>query len=56
VELMLAGASAVQIGTAVFASPKLPGIILRDFATWCDQHHVTSVDQLVGAAHEQIGR
>ncbi len=53
VELMLAGASAVQIGTAVFASPKLPGVILRDFATWCGRHHVISVDQLVGAAHER---
>jgi dihydroorotate dehydrogenase (NAD+) catalytic subunit len=56
IELMLAGASAVQIGTAVFASPKVPGMILRDFATWCDQHHVTSVDQLVGAAHVRDDR
>jgi dihydroorotate dehydrogenase (NAD+) catalytic subunit len=56
IELMLAGASAVQIGTAVFASPKLPGTILRDFATWCDQHHVTSLDQLVGAAHVRDDR
>lgn len=51
IELMLVGASAVQIGTAVFASPKLPGRILSDLAKWCDEHHLVSVDQLVGAAH-----
>jgi dihydroorotate dehydrogenase (NAD+) catalytic subunit len=51
IELMLAGASAVGIGTAVFASPRLPGRILADLGKWCDAHHLTSVRDLVGAAH-----
>jgi dihydroorotate dehydrogenase (NAD+) catalytic subunit len=51
IELLLAGASAVAVGTAVFASPRLPAEILRDLNTWCAKHHLASVGELVGAAH-----
>lgn len=51
IELMLAGASAVQIGTAMFASPKAPAAIINDLAAWCDAHRLVSVTELVGAAH-----
>lgn len=51
IELMLAGACAVGVGTAVFASPRLPVQILTDLSTWCAAHRVVSVRDLVGAAH-----
>jgi dihydroorotate dehydrogenase (NAD+) catalytic subunit len=51
IELILAGASAIQVGTANFADPKAPIHVLRDLKHWCDQHGVTSVAELSGAAH-----
>jgi dihydroorotate dehydrogenase (NAD+) catalytic subunit len=51
VELLLAGARAVQVGTATFARPKAPAIVLRDLARWCRRHHVSTIDELIGAAH-----
>ena len=46
------GASAVQVGSAHFADPKVSGRILRDLEKWCRKHGVNSVRSLTGAAHE----
>jgi dihydroorotate dehydrogenase (NAD+) catalytic subunit len=51
VELMLAGASAVQVGTANFVSPRAPVQVLRDITDWCAHHGVRSVAELIGAGH-----
>ncbi len=51
IELILAGASAIQVGTASFADPKAPIHVLRGVQHWCDQHGVTSIAELSGAAH-----
>ena len=51
VELLLAGASAVQVGTATFSDPKAPTRVLRDLNRWCTKHGVRTVRELVGAAH-----
>ena len=51
VEFLLAGASAVEVGTATFADPRAPRRILREFQQWCDRHGVTQLGDLVGAAH-----
>ena len=51
VELLLAGARAVQVGTATFARPKAPAIVLRELARWCGRHNISTVDELIGAAH-----
>ena len=51
VELLLAGASAVGVGTATFADPRAPGQILDALRTWCERHDVDRVADLVGAAH-----
>jgi dihydroorotate dehydrogenase (NAD+) catalytic subunit len=50
VELLLAGASAVQVGTATFADPRAAGRIQDDLARWCETER-TSVAALIGAAH-----
>ena len=52
VELLLAGASAVQIGTASFRDPKTTGRVLRGLRKWCERKGVTRVADLTGAAHD----
>ncbi len=51
VELLLAGASAVQVGTATFADPRAVARVRDELATWCVSHGVRAVDELIGAAH-----
>jgi len=47
----MAGASAIQIGTAIFADPAAPAVILRDLGRWCDDHGVSHLGELIGVAH-----
>lgn len=51
VELLMAGASAVQVGTASFRDPRATARILRDLGRWCGRHRVARVSDLTGAAH-----
>lgn len=51
VEYLLAGASAVAIGSAHFAEPRAGRRILREVDAWCRREKVESVRQLVGDAH-----
>lgn len=51
VEFLMAGASAVQVGTAIFADPKAPLRILDEFTKWCHRNGVVSVAELIGEAH-----
>jgi dihydroorotate dehydrogenase (NAD+) catalytic subunit len=50
-ELLLAGASAVQVGTATLADPRAPARVLADLVDWCRCHGVARVADLVGGAH-----
>ena len=50
-ELLLAGASAVQVGTATFADPAAPIRVLDELRTWMQRHDVATVRELVGGAH-----
>jgi dihydroorotate dehydrogenase (NAD+) catalytic subunit len=52
-ELLVAGADAVQVGTATFADPRAPGTVLSELASWCEHNGVTSLDQLRGRAHDR---
>ncbi len=51
VEFFLAGANAVEVGTATFYEPGAPRRIVRELERWCSDHHITHLDELVGAAH-----
>lgn len=51
VELLMAGASAVQVGTASFADPRSVGRVLEELEHWCAVHGVRSVSELIGAVH-----
>jgi dihydroorotate dehydrogenase (NAD+) catalytic subunit len=51
VELLLAGADAVQVGTATFRDPRAPWQVLDEIGAWCAEHKVRAVRSLRGAAH-----
>ncbi len=51
VELILAGASAVQVGTANFVDPRAPLQVLDGVSEWCNRHGVVAVAELVAGAH-----
>ena len=50
-ELMVAGASAVQVGTATFADPRAPGRVAAEMVDWCRRHGVSDVGEMIGAIH-----
>ncbi len=54
VELLLAGADAVQVGTATFRDPRAPWKVLDGIRRWCARHHVISVGELIGGAHGHL--
>ena len=51
VEMLLAGASAVGVGTATFRDPKAPLLIRDALARWCGRHGVARVADLTGGIH-----
>lgn len=51
IAMVMAGASAVEVGTATFANPRAPWLVARGAATWMHQHGVATLDELRGAAH-----
>jgi dihydroorotate dehydrogenase (NAD+) catalytic subunit len=51
VELLMAGADAVEVGTATFADPRAPARVLSGLARWCRWHGVRRVRDIVGAVH-----
>ena len=51
IELMMAGASAIQVGTASFADPRSVARVLDEIETWCADHSVGSVRELIGVVH-----
>jgi len=50
IELIMAGASAVQVGTATFADPRSVGRVAVDVESWCRRHGVASLTELIGVA------
>jgi dihydroorotate dehydrogenase (NAD+) catalytic subunit len=51
VELLLAGADAVQVGTATFRDPRAPWKVLDELARWCGAHATT-----VGELRQRVRR
>jgi dihydroorotate dehydrogenase (NAD+) catalytic subunit len=52
-ELLLAGASAVQVGTATFADPRASQRVLHELARWARRTRRTPLSAHIGSAHEQ---
>jgi dihydroorotate dehydrogenase (NAD+) catalytic subunit len=49
VEFMLAGATAVQVGTASYADPRATERLAKGLESWCKSHDVEQVATLTGA-------
>jgi dihydroorotate dehydrogenase (NAD+) catalytic subunit len=48
IEFMLAGATAVQVGTASFWDPRATEKIAAELANWCKEHEVNKISELTG--------
>ena len=51
VAMIMAGANAVEVGTATFADPRAPWRVQRQFDKWLTRHGCASPDVIRGAAH-----
>jgi dihydroorotate dehydrogenase (NAD+) catalytic subunit len=51
VAMLMAGANAIEIGTATFADPRAPWRVQRELLRWMTSHGVGSIQELTGAAH-----
>ncbi len=49
IEFMLAGASAVQVGTAIFKDPFIPIKIIKGIEEYLERHKMQSASELIGA-------
>ncbi len=54
-EFLLAGASAVQVGTASFLDPRAPWNVLEELEAWCEAEGVRELREIVGAARPGAG-
>jgi dihydroorotate dehydrogenase (NAD+) catalytic subunit len=54
VELLLAGADAVQVGTATFRDPRAPWKVLDQLARWCGRHGST-VEGIRQRVRDRVG-
>ena len=52
IEFIMAGATAVQIGTANFIDPTTTIKVIDGVNAWLDAHHVASVTDIIGAARQ----
>lgn len=50
-ELMVAGANAVQVGTATFAEPRATTRVRDELTTWCATHRIGRVADLTGSTN-----
>ncbi len=50
IELMLAGASLVALGTSLFAKPDLIYDVKRDMQSYMDRHNIEDINTIIGAA------
>ena len=49
IELMMAGASAVQVGAAIFTDPYAPVKIIDEMNQWLDSKNIKSVSEIIGS-------
>jgi dihydroorotate dehydrogenase (NAD+) catalytic subunit len=51
VAMIMAGANAVEVGTATFANPRAAWLVQQGLERWMQRHGVATVTELVGAVH-----
>lgn len=53
IEMILAGASAISVGTANFTDPKATEKIIDGIAAYMEKYNVSDIKELVGAVHDR---
>ncbi len=53
VRFLLAGASMIQVGTALFRNPATPSILLDGLVDYMQAHNADTVSSLIGRAHQE---
>jgi len=53
-EFLMAGASAVQVGTGIFVTPSLPLQVIDGIAAWMAKEGVARLDEIVGVANPLV--
>lgn len=48
IEMMMAGASAVQVGAAIFTDPYAPIHIIHEMNAWLDQNGISDIREIIG--------
>lgn len=48
IEFMMAGATAIEVGTANFIDPSITGKIVDDLHRWLDDHKVDDINEIIG--------
>lgn len=48
IEFMMAGASAIEVGTANFIDPSVTGKIVDGINEWLDRHNIADVNEIIG--------
>lgn len=51
VSFLLAGANAIEVGTATLVNPRAPLAVLKGLRRYCRQERVETLAELIGAAH-----
>lgn len=49
IEFILAGATAIQVGTAIFKDPFIPVEIIKGIETYLERHNIQSASELIGS-------
>jgi dihydroorotate dehydrogenase (NAD+) catalytic subunit len=50
IEFIMAGASAIEIGTANFLDPAISAKVAQGINDWLDAHNIASVRDIIGVA------
>ena len=53
-EFMMAGANAIQIGTANFADPRISKKVIKDLSRWCRKNSVSQLAAIVGKSQTSL--
>ena len=48
IEMMMAGANAIQIGAAMFYNPKAPIEVIDGMNQWLEDNHISDINEIVG--------
>ena len=49
IEMMMAGATTVQVGAAMFQNPMAPVEIIEGMNRWLDEQHIAAARDLIGS-------